>query len=226
MTTATCTPSWTTAAICRATVCTTSGSRPTLPPPNISPPSLSTTRLYPFRTEPPLRTEPLPGPSRHYAPSTGLLTSTVTPGSILPHRGTDSIEAVPSRFRGRGSRVLVTGRGGGAPTARRPGNHCRFRRWKPTMVARSAAASAGYSVGGHRPTQACLAGESRPVRAPTPCNPGVAAARLDAALVLHTPRTLQCARPAQKARDLPTPQAQAPNRAAAMTTPHSSCSPS
>src|SRR5262245_53649854 len=46
MTTATCTPLRTTAAICRATWCTTSGSRPTWPPPNISPPSLSSTREY------------------------------------------------------------------------------------------------------------------------------------------------------------------------------------
>src|SRR6185437_11703099 len=46
MTTATCTPLRTTSAICRATWCTTSGSRPTSPPPNISPPSLSTTREY------------------------------------------------------------------------------------------------------------------------------------------------------------------------------------
>src|ERR1043165_6651002 len=37
MTTAICAPDLTTAAICRATVSTTSGSTPTAPPPNISP---------------------------------------------------------------------------------------------------------------------------------------------------------------------------------------------
>src|SRR5215218_8294352 len=46
ITTATCTPLRTTSAICRATRCTTSGSRPTSPPPNISPPSLRSTREY------------------------------------------------------------------------------------------------------------------------------------------------------------------------------------
>src|ERR1700755_317510 len=49
ITTATCAPSLTTSASCRATASTTVGSTPTAPPPNISPPSLSSTRRKPGR---------------------------------------------------------------------------------------------------------------------------------------------------------------------------------